>query len=94
MKQDAEFSKIVLHAATIPFPAEDPKAFGKQELDSNIPVIQLLLPVFKRRYFKNREINIIAEFVQWNQEEKQNWIMAPHIPKLGLFEVEKENYSF
>ena len=39
MKQDAEFSKIVLHAATIPFPAEDPKAFGKQELDSNIPVI-------------------------------------------------------
>lgn len=39
MKQDAEFSKTVLHAATIPFPAEDPKAFDKLELDSNIPVI-------------------------------------------------------
>ena len=39
MKQDAEFSKTVLHAARIPFPAEDPKAFNKLELDSNIPVI-------------------------------------------------------
>lgn len=40
--------------------------------------------MFKTRYFK-KQIKIIAEFVQWNQEEKQNWIMAPHIPKLGVF---------
>lgn len=35
-----------------PLEAEDPKAFDEQELDTDIPVRELLSHVCKRRYLK------------------------------------------